>query len=68
VLRPVPGNSARTTGVRSCRNFLYFSIPREDQERYLPATADQILEAARYVIDQNATRGTLFASPELVKD
>ena len=43
-------------------------LVRDDQGRYLPATADQILEAARYVIDQKTPRGTLFTSPALVKD
>lgn len=43
-------------------------LVRDDQGRYLPATADQILEAARYVIDQKIPRGTLFTSPALVKD
>lgn len=48
---------------------LYSSLlVRDDQGRYLPATADQILEAARYVIDQKIPRGTLFTSPALVKD
>ncbi len=43
-------------------------LVRDDQGRYLPATADQILEAARYVIDQKIPRGALFTSPTLVKD
>ena len=43
-------------------------LVRGDQGRYLPATADQILEAARYVIDQKIPRGALFTSPTLVKD
>jgi DNA repair protein RadC len=43
-------------------------LVRDDQGRYLSATADQILEAARYVIDQKIPRGTLFTSPALVKD
>lgn len=43
-------------------------LVRDDQGRHLPATADQILEAARHVIDQKTPRGTLFSSPELVKD
>ena len=43
-------------------------LVRDDQGRYLPATADQILEAARHVIDQTIPRGTLFTSPALVKD
>lgn len=43
-------------------------LVRDDQGRYLPATADQILEAARQVIDQKNQRGALFTSPGLVKD
>ncbi len=43
-------------------------LMRDDQGRYLPATADQILEAAQYVIDQKISRGTLFTSLGLVKD
>ncbi|EMM5787310.1 DNA repair protein RadC [Pseudomonas aeruginosa] len=43
-------------------------LVRDDQGCYLPATADQILEAARLVIDQKNPRGTLFTSPALVRD
>ncbi|HBN9817933.1 TPA: DNA repair protein RadC [Pseudomonas aeruginosa] len=43
-------------------------LVRDDQGRYMQATADQILEAARKVIDQKIPRGALFTSPELVKD
>ncbi|MDZ4348972.1 MAG: DNA repair protein RadC [Xanthomonadaceae bacterium] len=43
-------------------------LVRDDQGRYLLATADQILEAARQVIDQKIPRGALFTSPTLVKD
>jgi DNA repair protein RadC len=43
-------------------------LVRDDQGRYLPATADQILEAARLVIDQKNPRGALFTSPALVRD
>jgi len=39
-------------------------LVRDDQGRYLPATADQILEAARYVIDQKMPRGTLRSDPK----
>ncbi|SFQ17354.1 RadC family protein [Pseudomonas borbori] len=41
---------------------------RDEQGRYLPATADQILAAARKVIDLKAQRGAAFTSPELVKE
>jgi len=41
---------------------------RDEQGRYLPATADQILDAARKVIDQKVQRGAAFTSSELVKE
>jgi DNA repair protein RadC len=41
---------------------------RDEQGRYLPATADQILAAARKVIDLKVQRGTAFTSSELVKE
>ncbi|MEN1776006.1 JAB domain-containing protein, partial [Pseudomonas aeruginosa] len=43
-------------------------LVRDAQGRYLPASADQILNMARQVIDQKYQRGALFTSPELVKD
>ncbi|MGQ0701150.1 RadC family protein [Panacagrimonas sp.] len=43
-------------------------LVRDGQGRYLPATADQILEIARQVIDQKIQRGALLTSPVLVKD
>ena len=43
-------------------------LVRDDQGRYLMATADQILEAARRVIDQKIRRGASFTSPNEVKD
>jgi DNA repair protein RadC len=52
-----------------------FSLPsldvsllvRDAKGRYLPASADEILEAARQVIDQKMQRGALFDSPATVK-
>ncbi|MEN5271530.1 RadC family protein [Stenotrophomonas lactitubi] len=41
---------------------------RDAQGRYLPASADDILEAARQVIDQKMQRGAEFTSPAAVKD
>ena len=41
---------------------------RDAQGRYLPASADQIIEAARQVIDQKMQRGVSFTSPTLVKE
>ena len=43
-------------------------LVRDDQGRYLPATADQILMAARQVIDQKIQRGASFTPPALVKE
>ncbi|MAZ69789.1 DNA repair protein RadC [Porticoccus sp.] len=43
-------------------------LVRDDQGRYLPATADQILTAARQVIDQKIQRGASFTSPAIVKE
>ena len=43
-------------------------LVRDAQGRYLQASADQILAAARQVIDLKNPRGTLFTSPALVKD
>jgi len=36
--------------------------------RYVPATADQILTAARQVIDLKIQRGAAFTAPDVVKD
>ncbi|WP_434544056.1 JAB domain-containing protein [Pseudomonas aeruginosa] len=41
---------------------------RDGRGRYRPADADQILEAARQVIDQKMQRGASFSSPAAVKD
>jgi len=43
-------------------------LVRDDQGCYLPATADQILEAARRVVDQRICNGAPFASPDIVKE
>ncbi|PJL68661.1 DNA repair protein RadC [Stenotrophomonas maltophilia] len=43
-------------------------LVRDDQGQYLPASADQILEAARQVIDQKMQRGAEFGAPAMVKD
>ncbi|MET4675065.1 type IV secretory pathway VirB10-like protein [Luteibacter sp. PvP120] len=43
-------------------------LVRDDQGRYLMATADQILEAARQIIDQKTRRGASFTSPRDVRD
>ena len=41
---------------------------RDAQGRYLLATADQILEAARQAIDHKMQRGASFSSPTAVKE
>ncbi|MFH2345350.1 RadC family protein [Enterobacter cloacae] len=43
-------------------------LVRDAHGRYLPASADVILEAARQVIDQKMQRGTEFTSPVAVKE
>jgi DNA repair protein RadC len=43
-------------------------LVQDDQGHYLPATAEQILEEARRVIDLKTQRGEAFTSPELVKE
>ena len=43
-------------------------LVRDAHGRYLPASADDILEAARQVIDQKMQRGAEFASPAAVKE
>ncbi|MFG6287303.1 DNA repair protein RadC, partial [Pseudomonas aeruginosa] len=40
---------------------------RDSRGRYRQASADQILEAARQVIDQKMQRGDEFTSPAAVK-
>lgn len=42
-------------------------LVRDARGRYLPATADQILAAARQVVDQKMHRGADFGSPADVK-
>ncbi|MCD9006394.1 DNA repair protein RadC [Luteimonas sp. XNQY3] len=41
---------------------------RDGRGRYRPADTDQILEAARQVIEQKMQRGEAFTSPAAVKD
>lgn len=51
-------------------SFYSFNSPllvRDAHGRYLPASADEILEAARQVIDQKMQRGADFGSPADVK-
>src|SRR5690625_2852255 len=43
-------------------------LVRDAQGRYLPASVDQILDAARQAIDQKMQRGTSFTSPPLVQE
>ncbi|MGM3390013.1 DNA repair protein RadC [Stutzerimonas stutzeri] len=41
---------------------------RDDDGRYLPATTDQILGAARRIVDERIRYGAPFTSPDIVKD
>jgi DNA repair protein RadC len=43
-------------------------LVRDIQERYLLATPEQILDAARQVIDQQMRRGADLSSPSAVRD
>ncbi|MGY2492607.1 RadC family protein [Cupriavidus sp. CP313] len=43
-------------------------LVRDTHGRYLPASMDQILEAARQIIDQKMRRGMAFSSPAMVKE
>ena len=43
-------------------------LVRDGRGRYRPASANQILDAARRVIDQKMQRGTEFSSPAVVKE
>lgn len=43
-------------------------LVRDAHGRYLPASAGDILEAARQVIDQKMQRGAEFTSPAAVKE
>jgi DNA repair protein RadC len=43
-------------------------LVRDAQGRYLPASVDQILEAARQAIELKMQRGAKFTSPALVKE
>ncbi len=43
-------------------------LVRDDAGRYVPATPEQILVAARRAIDLKMKRGAAFTSPEIVKN
>jgi DNA repair protein RadC len=43
-------------------------LVRDPKGRYVPATADQILDAARYVVDMKLQHGAAFTSPDIVKE
>ncbi|MCD0497175.1 RadC family protein [Pseudomonas aeruginosa] len=43
-------------------------LVRDAQGRYLPASVDQILEAARQAVELKMQRGAEFTSPALVKE
>ncbi|MDH5835330.1 RadC family protein [Luteimonas kalidii] len=51
-------------------SFSSFDSPlfiRDKRRRYRPASADQILEAARQVVDQRMQRGTSFLDPSTAR-
>ena len=52
----------------SISSFDFVLMVRSARGRYQPASADQILEAARWVIDQKMPRGETFTSPMAVKE
>ena len=52
----------------SFSSFEFSLMVRDAQGHYLLATADQILEAAREVIDRKMQRGASLTSPEAVKE
>ncbi|KRW65233.1 RadC family protein [Stutzerimonas nitrititolerans] len=43
-------------------------LVRDAEGHYLPATADQILEAARRVVELKVQRGAPFTAPHIVKE
>lgn len=43
-------------------------LVRDDAGRYVPATPEQILDAARRAIDLKMKRGAAFTSPDIVKN
>jgi len=67
-----PGNSAQMTGAKIMSQ-LSLSIDssllvRDAHGRYVLATPEQILDAARQVIDQRMPRGTSLTSPRAVRE
>ena len=52
----------------SFSSFDHALLVRDAQGRYLPASVDQILEAARQAIELKMQRGAEFTSPALVKE
>ena len=52
----------------SFSSFDHALLVRDAQGRYLPASVDQILEAARQAIELKMQRGAEFTSPTLVKE
>jgi DNA repair protein RadC len=53
---------------QSFSSFDSYLLVRDAQGRYLLASVDQILDAARQVIGQKIQRGMSFTSPTLVKE
>jgi len=62
-----PSNRSTIMSQLSFPSFDSTLMVRDAQGRYLPASADDILEAARQVIDQKMQRGAELTSPAAVK-
>ncbi|GJA75687.1 RadC family protein [Aeromonas caviae] len=63
-----PSNRSTIMSQLSFSSFDDALLVRDAQGRYLPASADQILEAARQAIEQKMQRGAEFSSPAVVKE
>src|SRR6218665_1146221 len=63
-----PSNRSTIMSQLSFSSFDASLMVRDAQGRYLLATSDQILEAARQAIEQKMQRGASFSSPAAVKE
>ena len=63
-----PSNRSTIMSQLSFPSFDSCLLVRDAHGRYLPASADDILEAARQVIDRKMRRGAEFTSPAAVKE
>jgi DNA repair protein RadC len=51
----------------SSSSFEFSLFVRDARRRYRPATADQIIDAARQVVDERMQRGTAFVDPSIAR-